>query len=101
MIAAHRMKSNKQKAGQIPRPFQRAEESVVYEGDNNPNIVWTLETVPENLKKRLDQLDINGRIETIQSTTCRNKIWNTFFKTVFGLICPIFENKNRDKCKSS
>ena len=33
-----------------------------------PIVVGTLETVPISLKKRLEDLEIRGRIETIQTT---------------------------------
>ena len=34
-----------------------------------PIVIGALGTIPENLEKRLDELEIRGRNETIQTTT--------------------------------
>ena len=49
-------------------PCQRIENAVEYEGESDTNCCECTWNGPKNLEKRLENLEIRGRIETIQTT---------------------------------
>ena len=57
----------KRKAEQIPGPFQMIEKAVEHKGDRNTNRSSICKNGSENLKKRLEEMDIRERIETMQT----------------------------------
>ena len=74
VLAYHRVKNKrKRKDKHIPGPCQRSKKkqwnmkvTVI------PIVISALETVSKGLEERLEELEIGGRIETIQSTTLLN-----------------------------
>ena len=49
--------------------YQGIEKTVEHESDGDTNCNWSLGTVPKGLIQGLEDLEIRGRLETIQNTT--------------------------------
>ncbi len=56
--------SESEKLNKIPGPCQRAKKTVEHASD----IIQVFGIVPQNQEKRLEELEITGKIETTQST---------------------------------
>ena len=55
--------------------------TIEYEGDGDINCTWCALKVPKGLVKRVVELDIRGRIETIQTTALLRSIVKYFVES--------------------
>ena len=60
----------KRKERQILGPCQRTKKTVEHEGDDDSNYRWS----PSNGPKKLEKLEIRGKLETIQTTHCWHRL---------------------------
>ena len=68
--ADHRVKLKENlKNGQISGPCQKTEKVMEYESESDTNcVVGALGTVPKGLERGFENMEIRGRIDTIQNT---------------------------------